>query len=151
MITRPLDLSSKLHPPAANFDYLFWVNGVLIILTFVFFGSRFVLSPGMGLGEVDQLLPVNSSAVAGAVATQLTLNITQGEKLYVDTGFVTFDQLKEWLATQAKAHPGATLLVRANPNNPTKLLFQITEAANSVGIKIQLAGLDRAEATPDQP
>jgi biopolymer transport protein ExbD len=104
----------------------------------------------MGLGQIDQLLPVNANAVAGAVSTQLTLNITQGEKLYVDTGFVTFEQLKDWLATQAKAHPGATLLVRANPNNPTKLLFQITEAANAVGIKVQLAGLDRAEASSDQ-
>ncbi len=150
MITRPLDLSSKLRPPPANFDFLFWINGVLIALFFVFFGSRFVLSPGMGLGQVDQLLPVNANAVAGAVPTQLTLNITQGEKLYVDTGFVTFDQLKEWLAVQAKAHPGSTLLVRANPSNPTKLLFQITEAANAVGIKIQLASLDRAEAGADQ-
>jgi biopolymer transport protein ExbD len=150
MITRPLDLQSKLRPPPANFDYLFWVNGVLIALFFVFFGSRFVLSPGMGLGQIDQLLPANANAVAGAVPTQLTLNITQGEKLYVDTGFVTFEQLKDWLAAQAKVHPGATLLVRANPSNPTKLLFQITEAANAVGIKVQLAGLDRADASSVQ-
>jgi biopolymer transport protein ExbD len=150
MITRPLDLQSKLRPDPTSFDYLFWVNGALIALFFVFFGSRFVLSPGMGLGQIDQLLPVNAASVSGAVPTQLTLNITQGEKLYVDTGFVTFDQLKDWLATQAKVHPGATLLVRANPSNPTKLLFRITEAANAVGIKVQLAGLDRAEATADQ-
>jgi len=150
MITRPLDLQSKLRPPPASFDFLFWVNGALIAMFFVFFGSRFVLSPGMGLGQIDQLLPANANAVAGAVPTQLTLNITQGEKLYVDTGFVTFEQLKDWLATESKTHPGATLLVRANPSNPTKLLFKITEAANAVGIKVQLAGLDRAEASSDQ-
>ena len=50
MITRPLDLASKLRPEPRNFDWLFFVNAGLLVLFFVLFGSRFVLAPGEGQG-----------------------------------------------------------------------------------------------------
>ncbi|HEU5078109.1 MAG TPA: hypothetical protein VFT72_02805 [Opitutaceae bacterium] len=147
MITRPLDLSTRLRGEPRNFDYLYWINGVIIALFFTFFGSRFVLSPGVAMGKSEKML-VFTNAVSGAVPTQLTLQIAQGGQLYVDTGFVTFEKLREWLATQAKQNPGATLLVLAHPSNSAELLSKITDAAESVGIKVQLGGLDRPQESP---
>ena len=69
MITRPLDLASKLRPPPRNLDMLFLVNGGLLVLFFMLFGSRFVLSPGLG---VDFRLPVMAGALANATATTST-------------------------------------------------------------------------------
>jgi len=54
MITRPLDLASKLRPPPRDFDFVFLVNGGLIVMFFMLFGSRFVLAPGLG---VDFIMP----------------------------------------------------------------------------------------------
>jgi biopolymer transport protein ExbD len=147
VITRPLDVSTRLRPPPRSFDYLYWVNVVVIALFFTYFGSRFVLSPGIAMGKGERLLPVFSSAVAGAVPTQLTVQIAQGGQLYVDTGFVTFEKLRGWLAAQARQTPGATLLILAHPSNSVDLLNKITDAANSVGIKVQLGGLDRSPAS----
>ncbi len=143
MITHPLNLSAQLRPPPRSFDYLYWVNAALIALFFVFFGSRFVLSPGIGIGRSDQLLPVVSDSVSSAVPTQLRLEVTEGGKFYIDTGFVSFDGLQQWLAAQAKRTPGATLLVLMHPANSVELLNRITDAANSVGLKVQQGALDR--------
>lgn len=144
MITRPLDLSTRLRPPPRSYDYLFWVNAVLIALFFLFFGSRFVLSPGMGVARSDDMLPIVTHAVDGAVATQLRVEVAEGGKLCVDTGFVSFEKFQEWLAGQAKRHPGAVLLVQYNKNNDNELMTQITNAANEVGLRVQQAALDRA-------
>lgn len=147
MITRPLDVSTKLRPAPRNFDFLFWVNGVLIALFFSFFGSRFVLSPGMGLGQAESMLPVIPNAVSGAVATQLQLEVAEGGKLCIDTGFISFETLQVWLAEQAKRTPGAVLLVKCNVSNSLELMTRIVGAANEVGIKVQFAAVDRAPAS----
>jgi biopolymer transport protein ExbD len=143
MITRPLDLSTRLRPPPRSFDYLFWVNAVVIVLMFLFFGSRFVLSPGVGVGRIDEILPAYHGAVAGAVATQTTVNITQGGQLYVDTGFVTFEQFEQWVKTQAQRNPGGTVLVHCNVNNPTELLVRVTSAVHAAGLRVQLSAVER--------
>lgn len=49
MITRPLDLASRLRPPPRGLDWLFVMNVALVALFFSLFGSRFVLAPGLGL------------------------------------------------------------------------------------------------------
>ena len=146
MITRPLDVSTRLRPPPRNFDCLFWVNGALIALFFSFFGSRFVLSPGIGMGKAEGMLPVVPNAVSGAVATQLQLEVAEGGKLCIDTGFISFEALRDWLAEQAKRTPGAILLIKYNVSNPLDLLMRIVGAAGEVGLKVQLAAVDRAQA-----
>jgi len=149
MITRPLDLATRLRPAPRSFDYLFWINGVIIALFFTFFGSRFVLSPGMGIGRVEEILPPIHNAVQGAVPTQLTVAVTEAGLLYIDTGFVSFGQFREWLAAEAKRTPGAALLVRLNLKNPASLLAQITSAAEELGLKVQLAGVETSEDLTD--
>jgi hypothetical protein len=142
MITRPLELATRLRPPPRNFDYLFWVNGVLIALFFVFFGSRFVLSPGLGVTRAEDILPPIQGSVAGAVPTQLTVNVMEGGLIYVDTGFVTLEQLKQWLAAEAKRTPGGTLLVHLHRNNSAEKLSLISSAAYEAGFKVQISGVE---------
>jgi len=149
MITRPLDVSTRLKPPPKNFDYLFWVNGVLIALFFTFFGSRFVLSPGMGIAKIDQILPSLTHSAAGAVATQLRLDVAEGGKLYVDTGLISLSELKGWLFKQSEKTPGATLLVRYNVANSAELLTEIANAALDAKINVQLAAVDRGANAND--
>ncbi|HEY8931687.1 MAG TPA: hypothetical protein VIM44_00065, partial [Rariglobus sp.] len=72
MITRPLNLSARLRPPPRGFEFLFYVNGGLIALFFVLFGSRFVLSPGLGL---DFSVPSMPEAMTGAVSTDVVVAI----------------------------------------------------------------------------
>lgn len=150
MITRPLDVSTRLRPAPRNLDCLFWVNGALIALFFSFFGSRFVLSPGMGLGKSDTMLPVIPNALAGAVATQLQLEVAEGGKLCIDTGFISFEALRGWLAEQAKRTPGAVLLVKCNVSNSFELMTRIVGAADEVGIKVQVAAVDRGPPSEDR-
>ena len=49
MITRPLDLASKLRTEQRSLDALFWVNVGILVLFFTLFGSRFVLAAGLGV------------------------------------------------------------------------------------------------------
>ena len=151
MITRPLDLSTRLRPPPRSYDHLFWVNGVLIVLFFFVFGSRFVLSPGIGVGRTEEMLPLAANAVQGAVPTQLTLNVTQAGQLYVDTGFVSFDQFRAWLESQAESHPDAVLLVHFNVRNATELLTRISDAANEVGIRVQMSAVVPSTDSRNEP
>lgn len=147
MITRPLNISARLRPPPRNFDFLFWVNGALIALFFTFFGSRFVLSPGMGIATTGGILPVLPNAVSGAVVTQLQLEVAEGGKLCIDTGFISFENFRDWLKEQAQGTPKATLLVKYNVSNPTELLTRIVGAAGEVGIAVQLAAVDRYQTS----
>lgn len=147
MITRPLDVSGRLRPPPRNLDFLFWVNGALIALFFTFFGSRFVLSPGMGMAATESILPVLPNAVSGAVPTQLQLEVAEGGKLCIDTGFISFENLREWLKERAERNPKATLLVKYNVSNSTELLMDIVGAAGEAGIAVHLAAVDRLQAT----
>jgi biopolymer transport protein ExbD len=140
VITRPLDLLSKLRPPPRNFDFLFLVNGALIVLFFILFGSRFVLSPGLSVNGTAPELPVNRSAIDGAVATPVSVSVNASEQIFVDTGLVTQAQLREWLVAQGKRHPGSALLLIVDARVSTDVITQISEAATTAGFAgVQIA------------
>ena len=93
MITRPLDLSSRLRSPSRSFDFLFYVNGGLIVLFFGLFGSRFVLSPGLG---VSFQVPVMANALQGAVATDVVIAIKGADMAFVEGAKVNFAGLSRY-------------------------------------------------------
>jgi biopolymer transport protein ExbD len=133
MITRPLDLASKLRPEPRNFDFLFLVNGGLIVLFFVLFGSRFVLAPGLG---VDFQLPEIAGSVPGRQATDYISVERDGLILVPDKGRVNLSQLSDWLKERARLNQSPTLLVRADRGVPNALLMDISMAANKSGFKV---------------
>lgn len=145
MITRPLDLASKLRPEPRRLDTLFWVNGGLIVLFFFVFGSRFVLSPGLG---VDFALPEMPGARAGAAQTTHVISVVRPGLIFTDDGALDMGQLRGWLAEQGKAVKHPVLLVRANATIPVVDLTDIISMAQQAGFGIRVAALEPAGLAP---
>ncbi|MFT3782888.1 MAG: biopolymer transporter ExbD [Nibricoccus sp.] len=140
MITRPLDLLSKLRPPPRNYDFLFLVNGALIALFFSLFGSRFILSPGLRISGADLQIGSSPYAIEAAQYTRVTISVYASGEMWGDSGLLNDAQLTPWLKKQAKRAPDSVLLVIMDKNAPSEMLKKIYDAARAVGFKsIQLA------------
>lgn len=145
MITRPLDLASKLRSEPRSFDVFFWVNTGVLVLFFVLFGSRFVLAPGVG---IDFSLPQFEGAIQGAARTTHVISVARTGLIFTDKGALNFDELKQWLKEQGGSAKSPVLLVRANANIPVVDLTDITSAAQKAGFQVQIAALE-PRAQPD--
>ena len=99
MITRPLDLASKMRPEPRSYDALFWVNVTVLVLFFSLLGSRFVLSPGL---RVDFTLPEMRGADAGAARTTHVISVARPGLIFTDDGALNMDQLLGWLDQRSK-------------------------------------------------
>jgi biopolymer transport protein ExbD len=131
VITRPLDLASRLRPPPRNFDALFLVNGGLIVLFFFVFGSRFVLAPGLG---VSFQLPEMAGATQGAAATRpVVISVQRSNMVLVEDGLLNYAQLANWLKARARHEKAPVLLVRADRSVPTEDMGKIAEMAGQAG------------------
>ena len=138
MITRPLDLASRLRPAPRNFDFIFLVNGGLIVMFFLLFGSRFVLAPGLG---VDFVMPEMPGALAGASRTTHVISVIRPGLIFVDDGAINFDQLCQWLNVQAKQVKQPSLLVRVSASKvPVTDLTDIASAAHAAGFTRVVVG-----------
>lgn len=153
MITRPLDLASRLRPAPRLGDglALFILNGILLGMFFMLFGSRSVLSPGL---PVDFALPVMPGALAGAAVTPVVISIKHGSFLttadgrliqdpsfiLTDSGRMSLAQLGPWLRTQAEGRTGLRLLVRADASVPMGDVSAILELGQAAGFLVQWAG-----------
>jgi biopolymer transport protein ExbD len=137
MITRPLNLSSKLKPPPRGFGSLFFVNAGLIALFFVLFGSRFVLSPGLGM---DFSVPVVAAALSGAVATDVVVAVKATDMAFVEGAKVDFAGLRQYLAGRAKGRAGLRLLVQADSTLTARELTEVYDMAREAGfVSVQIA------------
>ncbi len=143
MITRPLDLASKLRPEPRNFDFLFLVNGGLIVLFFTLFGSPFVLAPGLGM---NFKMPEMRGAGQGAVATTDVISIKQGGVIVTESGNITLPQLRDWLKVRAKASKHPLLLVRAHAQMPLEDIAEIQAAAKEAGYAGIVLGAEEPSA-----
>ena len=152
MITRPLDLLSKLRPAPRNFDFLFLVNGGLIALFFALFSSHFVLSPGLRVNNTDMLLPSSTDALINPKATPVSVSVNANGQVWGDSGLIPPLKLLEWLAAQAKKAPGSTLLVIMDTRAPMNVFTDISDAAKAGGFSdIQLAMQSVPSATGKAP
>jgi biopolymer transport protein ExbD len=143
MITRPLDLSSRLRPEPRSFDALFYVNAGLLVLFFFLFGSRFVLSPGLG---VDFQLPQVQGANAAPQPTTYMVTVENAGQIFVGDGVRRIDELPSWLNEQAKNGNHPSLLVRASAGVPTEIVWKILGMARSAGFAVTLAADEPARA-----
>ncbi len=131
MITRPLDLASKLRAEPRNFDALFYVNVALLGLFFTLFGSRFVLAPGLG---VDFKVPELPGATAGATPTDRFISVLPSGQIFAD-GLLNMAQLREWLRNEARKLKEPSLLIRADPKVSVSKMTDIVSAATEAGFK----------------
>ena len=142
MITRPLDLASRLKKPPRSFEGLLYVNVGLIVLFFSLFGSRFVLSPGLG---VDFTLPIMPAAIAGAVSTDVVIAIKGADMAFVEGAKLNFGGLRQYLIERAQGRPGLRLLVQADAALTTAELTEVFDMARVAGfMSVQIA----AEPSP---
>lgn len=143
MITRPLDLASRLRPEPRNFDYLFLVNGGFIVLFFFLFGSRFVLAPGLG---VDFTLPELPGAKASAALTTHVISVKRSGQIFVPDGMINLTQLRVWLEREAKTRPEPSLLVRAEVGVSMGDSTEITRLAQEAGFRVSFAVEEMSKA-----
>ncbi len=144
MITRPLELASRLRSPLPGFDGIFYVNVALLAFFFTLFGSRFVLSPGLEVvtgAEGGLRLPVAAGAAAGARPTDVTIAVNSARQILVaDRGGLSWEQLRGWLAQRAQGRRDLRLLVLASASLPTEDLLRIRDLATEAGFSaVQIA------------
>jgi biopolymer transport protein ExbD len=133
MITRPLELASRLRPTPRDFDWLFYVNVGLLGLFFTLFGSRFVLAPGLGL---DFRLPRVAGANANARPATHVISIINSGQIFTNDGSCKMAELGEWLKLKAKKTEAPLLLVQAGADVPAAVLADVASAAQGAGFEI---------------
>ncbi len=130
MLTRPLDLASKLRPPPRSLDLLFFVNGGLIVLFFFLFGSQFVLAPGLGL---NFHLPSMPGARSGAAQTTHRITVKPSGLIYIEDGPADLERLAKWLTAEAKKTRQPSLLIIASKDVPQGKIVEIASLATAAG------------------
>jgi biopolymer transport protein ExbD len=139
MLTRPLDLSSKLRPPPRSFEWLFLVNAGLLVLFFSLFGSKFVLAPGLG---VNFRLPTVAGADASARPVTHVISVINSGQVFTNDGLRKVSELRDWLKLQAAKTESPSLLVQADVNVTTAVLADVASAAGSAGFELIWAAGD---------
>jgi biopolymer transport protein ExbD len=146
MLSRPLDLASRLRPAPRNFDYVFLVNIGLLALFFRMFDLPYVLSPALEVGGFE--LPVSARAKAGAPAPTLTVTITVGAaaspSIIVDSGPQNFVQFKELLKEHARTNKAPVLMMVVDRRVPFGDWSDIYSAAEAAGFRAYTAAQTQA-------
>ena len=133
MITRPLDLASRLRSEPRNLDAIFYVNVASLVLFFALFGSRFVLAPGLG---VEFRLPAVAGANRGARAPTHVISVVNSGQIFTSEGLRNIGGLEEWLRQKAKGTKAPLLLVRGSAGVPMSVLAEISSAAAGAGFEV---------------
>jgi biopolymer transport protein ExbD len=139
MISRPLDLASRLQPRPRSGLAFFFVNAAVLIVFFSLFGSRFVLAPGLG---VDFQLPRIAGASSGAVRTSHVVTVVSAGQVFAGDGLRSPSQLRDWLVAQASTTKEPSLLILANERVPVSVIADIAGMAASTGFSVHVAATE---------
>jgi biopolymer transport protein ExbD len=152
MITRPLDLQSKLSAPARSFDGLFWLNVGAVVLFFTLLGSKFVLPYGVAVGtDGGSSLPSAPSLAQSISGPTVVVSYRSDNVILFEDGVYPFSDLRSQMERYIKAHPGAIVLLRINAEAPVKAFTQISELAQSLGYGgVVLAAESETKEKPEQ-
>jgi biopolymer transport protein ExbD len=130
VITRPLDLASRLKPVARGWDTLFYVNTGALALFFLLFGSRYVVAPGLG---VDFALPTAGEAATSTLITDVVIAVPAPGMVVVEGAVVDYAGLAGWLRTRVAGERRKRLLVQASTSLPARDLAEIYALAADAG------------------
>jgi biopolymer transport protein ExbD len=152
MITRPLDLESRMSPPPRDLNFVAWVNVGLIVLFFGLLGSRFVLATGLlvDVGEAGTIeLPTVSPASVSTAVTSVVVNYRRDNVILFEGGMYSLTELRRHMEAYTKKNPGSVMLVIADRQVSTQALTDLCAMAGSVGFaKVLLAA---KPAVPESP
>lgn len=138
MITRPLDLESRMSPPPRDFNAVAWVNVGLIVLFFTLLGSRFVLATGVlvGVGEAGAIeLPSVNPASASTAATSVVVSYRRDNVILFEGGMYSLAELRKHMEAYTRSNPGSVMLVRADKQVSNQALADLFAMAGAVGFK----------------
>lgn len=143
MITRPLDLESRLSPPPRDLNFVAWVNVGLIVLFFGLFGSKFVLATGV---------PVGAGVLAtGVSGTNVVVNYRGPNMVVFDDGIYAMADLPKQMERYIKKHPEAVLFVQMDGQAPVQAFLDLSRLAKELGyVNVVLATEPRGEAKPGE-
>ncbi len=149
MITRPLDLESRLGKPPRDFDVVFWVNVGVIALMFGLLGSRFVLLPGLTVG-VDGAaeafaLPQVGRASEGAGTASVVVSYRRDNVILFEGGMYSLPELRRHMESYARTHAGAVLLVRADRQVSMQAFLDLCDMARAIGFANVLVAAEPQE------
>ncbi len=151
MITRPLELASRLSPPPRDLDFVAWVNVGVIVLFFSLFGSDFVLAPGLPVGVGEQgtvVLPSVGPASYGAGTASVVVSYRSDRKILFEGGMYSLSELRKHMEAYVKDHPGAVMLVRADRQVSVQAFADLCEMARTVGFANVLLAAEPPPANP---
>lgn len=137
MITRPLELESRMSPPPRDFNAVAWVNVGLIVLFFSLLGSRFVLATGVlvGVGEGAIELPSVNPASASTAATSVVVSYRRDNVILFEGGMYSLAELRKHMEAYTRNNPGSVMLVRADKQVSNQALADLFAMAGAVGFK----------------
>ncbi len=143
MITRPLDLASRMRPEPRNFDWLFYVNTIALIGFFAVFGSHFVLAPGLSVR-----LPLAAGVNANAKPASHFITVLANSLILTPQGPLKIEQVEAWLSAQAKTTTAPVLVIRGDANVPVSLIASIGGTAAKAGfVDVMVALVDAEDGT----
>ena len=136
MITRPLELESRLSVPPRELDFVAWVNAGVIALFFGLLGSRFVLAPGLpiGVGEQGSIdLPSVGPSSEDTREASVVVSYRRDNVILFEGGMYSLPDLRKHMEGYAKKHPGAVMLVRADRQVSMQAFLDLCDMARAVG------------------
>ncbi len=152
MITRPLDLESRLSSPPRDLDFVAWVNVGVIVLFFALFGSPSVLLPGVPVGVAESgaiELPSVGATSGSAGAASVVVSYRRDNVILFDGGMYSLADLRKQMEGYVKKHPGAVMLVRADRQVSMQAFLDLCGMARSVGFASVLVAAETPG--PDTP
>ncbi len=147
MITRPLELQSRLSPPPRDLDFFAWVNVAAIVLFFGLLGSRFVLAPGLsvGVGGEALVLPQVGGTTENAGPAAVVVSYRRDNVILFEGGMYTLPELRKHMESYARLHPGAVMLVRSDRQVSMQAFLDLCEMARSVGFANVLVAAEQPQ------
>lgn len=142
MITRPLELRSRLSPPPRHLDVFHWVTALAIVMFFGLLGSRFVLAPGLaiGVGTRQTSLPGYGSAREEAMPASVVVSFRRENVILFEGGVYSMKELGRAMKAYADKHPGSVMLAHFDRQVSVQSLIELTQLAKASGFaQIQLA------------
>lgn len=141
MITSPLDLRRHLSEFDQRFDFIPFIDLILIGLFSVILGSRFVFAPGL-----DLELPKVDSEVLSILPTAAVLTIRENEMILFEGDRVRIDGLEQRLANYMteKKTENPILLVKSDHRVEVRILLEILDLARRAGFfRVQIAAEEK--------
>ncbi len=141
MITSPLDLRRHLSEIDQRFDFVPFIDLILIGLFSVILGSRFVFAPGL-----DVELPKVDSEVLTVLPTAAVLTIRENEMILFEGDRVRIGGLEQKLGEYMtkKKFDKTILLVKSDQSVEVRILLEILDLARRSGFsRVQIAAEEK--------